>query len=554
MALLLLWHKGKSMFLIRALTLSLVFACLLSCQENAQSLAVRGGHFRVNMVSEPTTIDPSLASFETSILVASLMYEGLLDYDKDLKLVPALAKEVPTKANGGISSDGLTYTFNLRNDSKWSDGQSVKANDFVYAIKRSLDPTLAAIYAQVLYDIEGAKAYSQATKTSSADHLRALRDAVNVRAVDDWTLVVKLHSPRPSFLHLISTWVAWPQRQDQVEKNPHMGNGPFQLTRWNHNESLEFAPNPHYAGARSPKLDKLTLVQISDDQKAFEAYLRGEVDAVAVPVLKAAELSVDPAYASQLVRGPTLSIFGVSFNCKAAPFQDVRVRKAFAMAIDRGAHLREVFNGVGKVAFSPTPPGMPGHDPEVGQDIGFNPARAKELLKEAGYGDAKKFPTITFMTNTSSSNQIRFNFLKEQLKANLGVDVVHEVVAADVSEKRIAAKDFQMSFSGWNADYPDPDNIVPEVFKSDSSNNYFNYSNPMADALMEKCQNESDEATRLQSCISAQKMVVGDVPWVFMAYRERLWLVKPSVKGFQLTANEELPGSRFYHQVFVPST
>jgi oligopeptide transport system substrate-binding protein len=148
------------------------------------------GEFRINLISEPDTIDPNRANFSQSVAVASQVFEGLFAYDKDLKLVPAVAKEIPSTANGGISADGMTYTIKLR-DSKWSDGQAVKAKDFVYAIKRSLDPKIAAPYASSLYDIEGAEAYNTALDTKdnakqlSDVQLTALRDAVAVSAPDE---------------------------------------------------------------------------------------------------------------------------------------------------------------------------------------------------------------------------------------------------------------------------------------------------------------------------------------------------------------------------------
>lgn len=518
----------------------------------------QGGEFRINMGTEPDTIDPNRSNFSTSILVASQVFEGLLNYDKDLNLTPGVAKEVPSHNNGGISSDGKTYTFKLRNDSKWSDGQTVTAKDFAYAVKRSLDPKLAAPYASSLYDIQGAEAYNEANQAPD-DQLKQLRDAVGVKALDDFTLEVKLQSPRPSFLHLISLWVAWPVREDIVTKfgdqwtEPpnYIGNGSFVLTKWAHQERLEFAPNPHYSGAGKPNLAKLVFVQVADANQAYLAYQNSELEAVAVPDANVKLVQADPNLSKETVRYNELVIFGYEFNAKSPPFDNPKVRQALAMAVDRRALIERVSQGIGKVAYSPVPPGMPGHDAEAGKDLDFNVAKAKDLLAQAGFSDPSRFPKVTFTFADTSANRVRAEFFQAQMKQNLGIDFTLEPVDGRAYQQRFNAGQFQMVFGGWGADYPDPDNFVPELFKTGSGNNHTNYSNPKTDEQAEKCQKEQNEQARLAACREAQKLVVQDQPWIFMFYRERFWLLKPYVKGFQVTAKDQLPGNRFYSQVYI---
>lgn len=524
----------------------------------------QGGEFRINMTSEPDTIDPNRSNFSTSILVASQVFDGLLTYDKDLKLIPAVAKEVPTVANGGISSDGKTYTFKLRNDYKWSDGQPLKAKDFVYTIKRSLDPRVAAPYASSIYDIQGAEAYNTALGTKAAPkevtdaQLAALKEAVAVSAADDYTLVVKLAAPRPSFLQLMALWVAWPVREDVVNKfgdkwtEPpnYIGNGPFVLTKWAHNERLEFAPNPNYAG-KKPNIDKLVMVQMTDGNQAYLAYQNGEVDAVTVPSPNVKLVQADATLSKQTVRFNELVIFGYQFNAKVPPFDNPKVRQAFAMAVDRTALIEKVAQGIGKVAYSPVPPGMPGFDPEVGKEFDFNPTKAKRLLTEAGFADVSKFPKIPFTFTDTSLNRVRAEFFQGQMNQNLGIEVTLEGIDSRAYQQRFNAGQFTMVFGGWGADYPDPDNFVPELFKTGSGNNHTNYSYPQVDAQAKLCQSEPEEGKRLAACVQAQKLLVADQPWIFLYYRESFWLLKPSVKGFQVTAKDQLPGNRFYNQIYI---
>ena len=524
----------------------------------------RGGEFRINMAAEPSTIDPNLANFTQHILVASQVFEGLLNYDKDLKLTPGVAREVPSQSNGGISSDGLTYTFKLRPEAKWSDGQPVKAKDFIYAIRRSLDPKLAAPYASTLYDIVGAKDYNTALGTKAApkqasdEQLARMRDAVAVSAPDDGTVVIKLAAPRPSFLQLISLWVAWPVREDIVTKfgdkwtEPpnYIGNGPFVLTRWAHNERLEFAPNTNYWGEK-PYLDKLTLVIVPDENQAFVAYKNGEIDAVAVPDANVKLVQADPQLSKETFRTPDLTVFGYEFNSKAAPFDNAKVRYAIALAVDRNSLIEKVAQGIGKVAYSPVPPGMPGYDANVGKEFDFNVEKAKQALSEAGVADVSKLPKITMTFSETAANKLRAEFFQGQMKQNLGIDVTLEPLDSPTYQQRFNSGQFQMVFGGWGADYPDPDNFVPELFKTGSGNNHLSYSNARVDELAAQCQTIIDESKRLAACADAQKAVVADQPWAFMFYRERFWLLRPSMQGFQVTAKDNLPGNRFYRQVWV---
>lgn len=521
-----------------------------------QGAPVVGGEFRVNMIGEPDTIDPHRSNFATSLLVASKVFEGLFTYDKDLNLAPGVAKELPTIANGGVSSDGKTYTIKLREDAKWSDGQPVTAKHFIYAIKRSLDPRLAAPYAGSLYDIEGARAYNSAKESTEAERA-TLRDQVAISAPNDTTLVVRLAAPRPSFLHQLSLWIAWPAREEIITKygdkwtEPpnYVGNGPFILSQWAHQERLEFVPNPHYTGQK-PYVAKLVLVQMADANQAYLAYTNGELDAVAIPEAYTKQVLADPSLENQRRRYNELVVFGYQFNVKAQPFDNPKVRQALALAVDRRALIENVSQGIGQPAYSPVPPGMPGYDPNVGKEFKYNPTRAKQLLSDAGYSDPSKLQ-ITFTFADNSANRLRSEFFQAQMKQNLGVEITAEPLDARAFQQRYNAGQFVMAFGGWGADYPDPDNIVPQLFMTGSGNNKNQYSNPAVDAQAKLCQSDLDEARRMAACAQAQKLVAADQPWIFLFYRERFWLVKPYVKGFQATPKDHLPGDRFYHQIWL---
>ncbi|MEK7216653.1 MAG: peptide ABC transporter substrate-binding protein, partial [Chloroflexota bacterium] len=351
---------------------------------------------------------------------------------------------------------------------------------------------------------------------------------------------------------------AWPVREDIVtrfgdrwtEPPNYIGNGPFILTNWAHQERMEFAPNPYYHG-QQPAIAKLVFVQAADANQAFFAYQNGELDAVAVPDANVRLVLQDPALKGQVVRFNELTAFGFQFNVKNPPLDHVKVRQAIAMAVDREALVEKVAQGVGRVAYSVVPPGMPGHEEQLGRDFAFNPARAKALLGEAGYQDPAQFPVLVNSFFDNSTNRARAEFFQAQMKQNLAIQVTLEPLDAKTFQQRFNAGQFTVAFSGWGADYPDPDNFVPELFASDSGNNHTGYARAEVDRLIEACRRELVEERRRDACSRAQKMVVEDQPWVFAFYRESLWLLKPYVKGFQPTAKDHLPGSRYYDHLSI---
>ncbi len=538
-------------------------AVATGCAANTTPAETSGGVFRVNMQFEPDTIDPGRSNNNLSWGVASQVFEGLFRYDKDLKLAPAVASEVPTRENGGVSEDGRTYTIRLR-ESHWSDGRPVRAQDFVYAIKRSLDPAFAAPYAQALYDIEGAEAYNTApgakTKPSQAGspQIAALRAAVAVYAADDATLTLRLNAPRSTFVHLLAQPVAWPLREDVLTTfgdkwtapPNYLGNGPFVLTVWEHGSRIVFEPNPYYAEGK-PKLQQLVFVQIGDANQAFLAYRNGELDAVGVPDAAVKQVEADPGLKAEALRVKELFILGLQVNVTQPPLQDVRVRQAFATAIDRQALVAGVAQGVGTPAYSPVPPGMPGHEAAVGQEFTFDAAKARRLLADAGFPDPARFPKVSLTFTETSPNRLRAEFFQAQLRQNLGVQMDLEALDAKAYQQRYATGQFNLALSGWGADYPDPDNFVPELFTTGSGNNRTGYSNPAVDALARDCRSLADEKARMAACAKAQALVVADQPWIFTNYRERFWLVKPYVRGLQPTAKDAVVGSRFYRQLSI---
>jgi len=484
---------------------------------------------------------------------------GLLGFKQDLSLEAVTAKEIPTVANGGISSDGLTYTFKLKPEVTWSDGQKVVAKDYVYAIKRMLSPEIASEYASFYFDIAGAEAYNGAADKDDATKTQ-LKDAVGVSAPDDATLVIKLAQPRATFTQIMALWPAYPVREDVITKNGdkwteagnYIGNGPFVMTEWVHQDHMTFVPNTKYWGANKPKVAKLVFKMVEDANSAFAAYQNNEIDMATPPGGTEKATMADPTLSKEILRSDELTTFGFLTNVKKPPFDNIKVRQAIACAIDRVGFINNVRAGVGKPATSWIPSGMPGYDASLGKEWEFNVTKAKQLLADAGYSDVSKLPAITYTYNNSGTNPVVAQFLQGQMKDNLGINITLEPMESKAFQAYVNSEQHQWAWTGWGADYPDPDNWLPEYFGTNGGNNHMNYSNAQFDALAAQAKSELDNTKRLQLWADAQKIVVNELPIIFMNYRERFWVVKPYVKGLMPTGMDgQIPGDFFFYNVSI---
>jgi len=494
---------------------------------------------------EPDNLDPSRSSFAPEAAVIRQVFEPLLIFDKDLKPVPGAASSYD------VSVDGKTYTFHLRPGGKYSDGQPVRARDFVYSFKRLFDPAMAAEYASFFTDagVVGASAYNDGTGSP---------DAVGVRAVDDATLEIKLDSPSGYFPNLVALWVVPPLRQDIVEaagdgwaQNPatYVGNGPFKMSEWVHQDHITLVPNPNYAGP-PPTIQKVTYLMVSSGEADYAAYRNGERDWTLVPDPDVQAVRADAQLSKEVREYTELTTFWLVLNNTQAPLNNPLVRRALSKAIDRAALIRDVAAGVGKPATSFIPPGMPGYQADLGKDVDFDPAAARELLKQGGIADPAQFPALRFRFGTTSANQSRAEFIQAQLKQNLGINVVLDSMEAKAYQAAYKNKDYDIAWGGWGADYPDPQNWMASLFGCGASNNKYNYCDPAFDQAAAKGDTGTDSTVRLTAYAQAQQILVQDLPVVPLFFRGRMLLVKPWVQNLTVTAKDDYPGVSFLSQVF----
>ncbi len=561
--------KKTVIFSLMAVLVTLSLILTSACAEGGTTPTTEAGKpsgpqtITLNLGGEVNTIDPNRASWSNERSVIMQCFDGLLAFKPDLSLTPMVAKEIPTVENKGISVDGKTYTVKLKTNVTWSDGKKVTAKDFEFSIKRMLNPDLAAEYASFYFAIVGAEAYYSATDKTDAEKA-TLKDAVGVKAKDDYTLEIKLNDPLPTFVQLLALWPVYPLRQDIIEKvgenwaQPdatgampnYIGNGPFVLKEWVQQDHYIFIRNENYWGTK-PTLTQITFKEITDANVALAAYKNNEIDQSGVPGGTEKSTMADPVLSPEIVRYAQLTTYAFQFNVTKAPYNNKTLRQAIATAIDRNAYVDKVRGCVGHATTSWIPPGMPGYDDTLGSEYSFNPTKAKELLGQAGYSDPKTLK-IKFQYANTGANPTIAQFLQGQMKDNLGIDLVLEPMETKAYSALFNAKQFDWGFTGWGADYPDPDNWLPQLFGTNAGNNKTGYSSAEFDALAAQALKELNNTKRLQLWADAHKLVVSDCPMVFVFNRETFVLKKPWVKGQTTTGMDgQIAGDMFLRNVYI---
>jgi oligopeptide transport system substrate-binding protein len=477
-----------------ALVLALVLAGLVA---PAAPAGAQAQVFRVNNLAEPESVDPGLVTGVPEHRIVSNLFEGLATNDpKDLSPQPGMAR------SWSISKDGLTYTFNLR-DATWTDGRKVTAQDFVYAWERVLNPKTGAKYSQQLYYLKGAEDYN---KGKLADF-----GQVGVKATDDRTLVVTLRAPTPYFLFLTTFYTLYPVPRwaieahgaDWVKPGKIVSNGPFKLASWVPQRELVLEKNPAHWDAATVKLSRVVFIPTDDLNTAYKQFLAGESDwCTSVPPAQIDAAKPRPEYYAT----PYLGTYFFRFNVTKPLFADVRVRKALSMAVDRESLTRYVTRAGEIPTTGFVPAGLPGYEGPRGP--GFDPARAKTLLAEAGFPGGKGFPKTELLYNTSEQHRVITQAIQQMWKEHLGIDVELVNVEWKVYLSRLSSLDYQISRGGWIGDYPDPNTFL-DMWIGGGGNNRTGWASKRFDELIARAQTLSGRE-RVAVLAEAEKILVVD--------------------------------------------
>ena len=405
----------------------------------------------VQIGPDPETIDPALNSAVDGGNMLLHAYECLLTVGQDGTLQPGQAESYD------VSEDGLTWTFHLRDGLKWSDGSDLTANDFVYSWKRVCDPEVAAPYAETVLGM--VKGYDEAIDGNL--------DALGVSAPDDSTLVVELANPCSYFGSLAAFATLSPVQEATIEANgeawatapeTYVSNGPFYMTEWVPGSHITFSKNPYYWNADAIKLDRLKFVLMEDSNAAYSAYQTGEVLMIKdVPTEEIPSLTgTDDFYVD-----PIIGTYYISLNIQKAPFDDVNVRKALSLAIDREYVASTLMQGTYTAAGNFMGPGWMDTDgtefmsnanggkPYIDTtNFEANLEEAKQLLADAGYPDGEGFPTISYTTNDAGYHKVVAEYL-QQAWAELGIDLQVNIVEWSSFTPMRRSGDFEVARNGW---------------------------------------------------------------------------------------------------------
>jgi oligopeptide transport system substrate-binding protein len=541
-------HLG---FRFRALTLGGVALFVISACGGSTGGGVTlasNQELHVRITTEPASFDPGQTQWDYEAAVARQTFEGLLRTKQDGSDVQGAAADSYT-----VDSTGMVYTFKLHPGAKWSDGQPVKAADFVYGFQRLLDPRLAAPYASFYYSIKnGATVNGMDPKDPGID---AALQTLGLKAVDDNTFQITLESPAGYFKWVASLWTSAPVRKDIVEKygkdssgndkwgavapeaaQSVVGNGLWKISEDVPKDHITLVPNPNYAGSQQkPSLTKIVETITDDETVAYAKYKSGELDMVGVPLADTKAVATSP----ELNKIPELTVFWVDFNTTKAPFDNPKVRLAFSQAINRDEFVNNVVQGRGLGATTLIPKGMRNYRPDLGAAQKFDANAAKQTLASSGVSAASlNGVKFVYNSNSPSTSQIA-QFLQAQYKTNLGVDVVLDGTDSKTVSKRLHTLSYQFgAISGWGADYPDSQDWF-DIFETGSGNQFSGWSNKDYDAAVTEGDAATDNAKRDAAYEKAEKILVQDAPVAFLYQRTGWFLVKPYVKGIKSTPNDD---------------
>jgi len=479
----------------------------------------------LNNGNEPTSFDPSVAFNAVSWNALNNLMEGLTRLGEDHQPQEATAESID------VSEDGLTYTFTIREDAKWSNGDVVTAGDFVYGWTRMLDPNTASPAAFLGYFIEGGEEFNTGEGTA---------EDVAIKALDEKTFEVKLIAPTDAFLNIITNPSFFPVNEKVAidndkwftEADSFVGNGPFQVTAWQHDVKMVFEKNPEYWDVDNVKLDKVEWAMVNDSNTEYQMYQANEIDVSNVP----SELAEQLIDSEEVTNEDQAGTYFYRFNTTMEPFTNTKIRKAFGMAVNQEEIVEFVTKNGQKPAHGFVSYGFQGPDGDefrdtVGKLVEFNAQQAKALLeegmKEEGYDT---LPTVTLTYSTSDTHQNIAVALQAQFKDALDVDVELANVEASVFGSEQKELKYQLSRSSFLHDYADPINAI-ESFITGSSMNRTGWSNAEFDKLIADAKTETDPSARWQLLMDAEKVLMDEMPIFPIHFYNQVSLQKPGISG-----------------------
>jgi oligopeptide transport system substrate-binding protein len=511
----------KSLYILFLIVFIFV-SVLTGCNPNTGTVTLSGGTLQLDD-TDPTTLDPAVAVEGGSVQYINEIFSGLLKLDSaNMEPIADIASD------WDISPDGKVYTFHLRKDVKFHDNQAVTANDFKYSWERAANPaTRSGSAATYLGDIVGVKAMLSGQASSIS----------GIKVIDNYTLQVTIDSPKSYFLYKMTYPTTFVVDQENVKSGPEWwkkpnGTGPFKLSDWIINQSLTLSRNDNYYG----KIASLIQVNYSFYSGVpIDLYEMGNIDItnISTDVIDKVTDQAGPFY-QDLTISTNLSISYIGFNFTKPPFDDINIRKAFNLALDKHKIIKLIYRDMANRADGILPPGMPGYNSSIGR-IAFDINQAKDLIKASKYGDPANLPSIVLTTyGEGGSAGSLLQALIFQWQQNLGVTVTIRQLEQERYFYNTKDEIDNMFVMAWSADYPHPQDFLDILFTSGSEYNYGEYSNPEFDALISEANLTQDNTKGFELYRQAEQIVIEDFACIPLVFGESYYLVKPYVKGYYI--------------------
>jgi oligopeptide transport system substrate-binding protein len=498
-------------------------------RETPAAAGLRTKTLLIGNNAEPADLDPHAVDAYTDMIILAALFEGLTVLDERTSQALPGAAERWT-----VSPDGLVYTFHLRPGLRWSNGDPLTARDFAYSFQRVLNPALGGVSAYLLWPLKNAAAFNQGKTTEFS--------MVGAAPLDDRTLRLTLEHPVPH-LPALAAHSAWlPVHRATLEKFGGVGrrgtawtrpgnlvcNGPFSLAEWQPNARLTVAKNPHYWDAARTRLDRVVFFPIEKSEieernfRAGQLHLTYDLPASKIPVYQATQ-------PSPLRIDPLLNVWYMNFNVAKPPLDNPRVRRALALAIDREAIARHVFNGARAAAGSFTPPDCGGYTARAAVRVDY--AAARQLLVEAGFPGGKGLPVFPVQVQNDSNFPRIMETIQAMWQRELGVRCTIEPFEQRTWLQNQQSKLHTIGLMGWTADYPDPRTFLG-LFVTAGGNNWTNWSSAEYDRLIAQSDQTAEAQARLEVLQKAEALLLEAAPVTPLSFGSRTYLAHPAVKNW----------------------
>ena len=518
------------MSLFFALLIALLFASGCARRETDVEAGIRTQTLIVGNGTEPGSLDPQVANLLNDWRIVRALFEGLASFDeRTAQSVPGVAERWE------VSPDGLVYTFHLRPDARWSNGDPLTAEDFVLSLQRMLLPALGSPNSNQLWPIRNAKAFNKGMLTDFAE--------VGASALDAHTLRVVLERPTP-YLPALTAMFWLPVHRATIERFGRIddrssawtrpgnlvGNGPFLLTDWKLHDRVVVQRNPNYWDAGHTRLDSVVFLPNENVEAEERNFRAGQVHVTwGLPPWKIARYRADDP--SKLRIEPMLHTKFLWFNVSRPPLDRIGVRRALSLAIDRESIVHAAHAGTQRPAACFVPPDCGGYTARARVPTDF--ASARQLLAEAGFPRGEGLPTLEVQLGVNNATETKtLEIIQETWRRELGVEITLHPMEQKTGIQNMQTRDYTIDLGGWLADFPDPANFL-EIFLSDSGNNWTGWADPDYDRLIDEASHALEQESRFESFQRAEALLLEEAVVAPISFSTSIYLIDPSVRNWE---------------------